>query len=172
MENDFEIVKMVPQYPVDLTALDRTYQDLQRQYHPDQFLLENEQVQQQATLQASIINDAYRRLRNPLTAAEAFFQVEFSIDALNEVTGLPEFLFHMLDMGEKIELAEKAKDIERLSQLSDILRGEIDQQYQAVTEGFNEKDKDKAAVGITHWKYLKKALDNLEEKIDIIVSSL
>ena len=172
MNDDFQTLAITPEFPVDLMMLDRAYRSLQVKYHPDQFLLESEQTLQEATLKASAINDAYRRLKTPLSAAEAFFAYQFDPEYLMHVTGLSEFLFYMLDIGEKIELAASKKDLEQLNHLSDELHQKIDQNYQNLIDGFSEQDQEKTGLAITHWKYLKKALDTLEEKIGIFTLAL
>ena len=165
-DNDFAILGVTPQFPVDRALLDEAYRNLQRRYHPDRFLQEDLDTQQRATLYASQINDAYRRLKNPIDCAESFFSIRFEGNLLETVTGKPEFLFHMLDMGEQIESALEKKDAQALNQLSAQIQKEIDLVCDEVKSGFEQNAAERVAISIAHWKYLRKNLDNLADHLD------
>ena len=170
--NDFEKLGVMPQFPMDMTLLDQAYRALQMRYHPDQFLMQDAQTQQRATLYASEINDAYRRLKNPISCAEAFFAYQFDAALLQQAKGEGAFLFYILELAEQIELAEKNKDLEQLKQVSDQTKQAVQKTQQVVRAGFEQKKAIETATAIAHWKYLKKSLDNLTDKMDTLLSNL
>ena len=76
MTNYFELFQLPIKLPIDSGQLTVNYQQLQRQYHPDNFAqaTDNEKV---AIIQKSaMINDGYQTLKNPLKAAEYLLSLQ------------------------------------------------------------------------------------------------
>ena len=170
-QNDFEILGIAPRFPIDRSELDRAYRDLQMKFHPDHFVLEEAHVQQKATLYASEINDAYRRLRSPMGCAEAYFLVRFDHELLEKVTGDIAFLSYMLELSEQIEKGVGTNDIGTLNSISDVIDKKIKEVRSAVTDGFTDDDAIRTATAIAHWKYLEKSHEHLAEQSEVLIAS-
>lgn len=65
--NDFELFGLEPQYRLERADLDARWKRLAAQVHPDRHLGEGAAAQAQAMQWALRVNEAYRRLRDPLT---------------------------------------------------------------------------------------------------------
>lgn len=67
--SDFELFGLPERFDVDLGALDAKWKQLQGAAHPDRFATETAAAQRIAMQWAVRINEAYRRLKNPLARA-------------------------------------------------------------------------------------------------------
>ncbi len=64
--NDFELFGLEPRYRLDRAELDARWKRLAAQVHPDRHLGQGAAAQAQAMQWALRVNEAYRRLRDPL----------------------------------------------------------------------------------------------------------
>lgn len=71
----FSILSIEPSFALDLPDLERIYLETQQQIHPDR-LKTSPLAQQAATRLSSQVTQAYRRLKDPLTRAEALLQAK------------------------------------------------------------------------------------------------
>src|SRR5262245_27714621 len=55
---------------IDLVALEKTFHDLSRKYHPDYFSTASPAEKTQAVRMTALLNDAYRTLRHPIRRVE------------------------------------------------------------------------------------------------------
>ena len=55
---------------IDEAELEKTFYALSRQFHPDYFMNANDREQQASVERSSMLNDAYRVLRDPVTRAK------------------------------------------------------------------------------------------------------
>jgi len=61
---------------IDLPALERNFHRLSRKLHPDLYAQASPQEQQWSLDQTSLLNDAYRTLKNPITRTEYLLKLE------------------------------------------------------------------------------------------------
>jgi molecular chaperone HscB len=61
---------------IDLSALERSFYRLSRKLHPDVYAQAAPQEQQWSLDQTSLLNDAYRTLKNPVTRTEYLLKLE------------------------------------------------------------------------------------------------
>jgi molecular chaperone HscB len=61
---------------IDLAQLERTFYRLSRKYHPDVYATKPPQEQQWSLDQTSLLNDAYRTLKNPVSRTEYLLRLE------------------------------------------------------------------------------------------------
>jgi molecular chaperone HscB len=61
---------------IDLSALERSFYRLSRKLHPDVYAQKSPQEQQWSLDQTSLLNDAYRTLKNPITRTEYLLKLE------------------------------------------------------------------------------------------------
>src|SRR5215813_10189618 len=66
----FEVFGMPRILGIDLVALEKTFHDLSRKYHPDYFSTASPAEKTQAVRMTALLNDAYRTLRNPVRRVE------------------------------------------------------------------------------------------------------
>ena len=119
-QNYFELLGLPISYAMDMALLDRNYRKLQSEVHPDRFVSASSNEQLQSIQLATLVNDAYRILKNPTTRARYLLQLR-GIETLEESnTAMPaDFLMLQMEWREAAEDAEEANDIPALETLLD-----------------------------------------------------
>jgi len=72
----FEIFSLPRKLTIDTAALEKHFYKLSRQYHPDRFASKSAAEQEAATEQSSLLNDAYRALKDPIRRTEYLLELE------------------------------------------------------------------------------------------------
>jgi molecular chaperone HscB len=60
---------------IDLAALEKTFHELSRKYHPDYFITAAPAEKTQAVRMTALLNDAYRTLRHPVRRVEYLLSI-------------------------------------------------------------------------------------------------
>ena len=68
-DSDFDIFGLPCQFELDSAALSASYLRLQNQTHPDRFANSSAQEKRLAVQWATRVNEAYKRLQNPMERA-------------------------------------------------------------------------------------------------------
>ena len=66
MPNYFELFNLPVQFAIDRNSLDNAYREIQNLVHPDRFVTATEAEKRTAMQWATMANDAYQILRDPL----------------------------------------------------------------------------------------------------------
>jgi molecular chaperone HscB len=74
--NYFEVFGLPKVLNLDLKALEKTFHELSRKYHPDYFTTAPAEERQRALQMTATLNDAYRTLRHPVRRVEHLLQIE------------------------------------------------------------------------------------------------
>lgn len=72
----FEVFALPPKLRLDTAALEKSFYRLSREYHPDRFASKPAAEQDAATERSSLLNDAYRVLRDPIRRTEYLLETE------------------------------------------------------------------------------------------------
>jgi molecular chaperone HscB len=72
----FTFFGLLPKLNLDVAALERDFYDLSRKLHPDLNAKAGSQEQEWSLEQSSMLNDAYRTLRDPIKRTEYLLQLE------------------------------------------------------------------------------------------------
>jgi molecular chaperone HscB len=72
----FDVFALPKKLALDTAKLEREFYRLSRKLHPDVYARAGEQEQQWSLEQTSLLNDAYRTLKNPLTRTEYLLKLE------------------------------------------------------------------------------------------------
>src|SRR5678816_3709235 len=99
--NYFEVFGLPRVLSLDLKALEKTFHELSRRYHPDYFTTAPAEERQKALQMTATLNDAYRTLRHPVRRVEHLLQVEgFKPDG----SKVPKsFLMEVFEINEQLE---------------------------------------------------------------------
>lgn len=111
----FSLFGIAPQLALDLPELQRQFYVLSRQYHPDRFARAAAGQQEYALQFTSMLNDAWRTLKDPNTRAEYLLQLsglETGDSRANPVP--PELLEEVFELNMALEEARDGdKDAEK-----------------------------------------------------------
>jgi molecular chaperone HscB len=72
----FEFFSLPPKLVVDTEALEKSFYALSRKLHPDRFAGKSVAEQEAALKQSSLLNDAYRILKDPIARTEYLLKLE------------------------------------------------------------------------------------------------
>lgn len=113
--NDFELFELPQRFELDRSELDTRWKLLQRQVHPDQFVSQGPAEKRLAIQWSVRINEAYQRLKTPLSRAAYICELNQSPVRAEDNTSMPpEFL--MLQMQWR-EALEEARGVDALTSL-------------------------------------------------------
>ena len=116
-ENDFVLFGLPEQFRQDRPAIDARWKELQREAHPDKFAAQGASAQRVAMQWSVRINEAYKRLKDPLARAAYLCELRgASIDAENNTAMPADFLMEQMEWREALEEAASADDFEVLAQ--------------------------------------------------------
>jgi molecular chaperone HscB len=126
--NCFEVFGLTPTFNVDKISLTKKYQELQKQYHPDNFVGVGSEQQLLAVSMSAYINHAYNTLRSPLLLTLELLKLNNIELNLSENTSLaPEFLIMQMEIHELIEEASQNKAIDALDRIeTDLVKKQHD----------------------------------------------
>ncbi len=118
--DDFALFGLPRRFSLVRADLDTRWREAQSQVHPDRFVRSSPQEQRVAMQQSVRVNEAYRRLRDPLRRAAYLCELRGApIDAERNTAMPPEFLMHQMQWREALDEAESPEALERLD--SDVI---------------------------------------------------
>jgi molecular chaperone HscB len=113
---DFEIFNLPQRFALDTAALDDAWKTLQRQAHPDRHTSDSAQQQRQAMQWSVRINEAYQRLKSPITRAAYLCELRSVAIRAEDNTAMPgAFLMQQMEWREALDEADDASDLDALS---------------------------------------------------------
>ena len=74
--NYFEFFSLPPKLAIDTAALEKSFYALSRRLHPDRFAAKSAEEQDAALRESSLLNDAYRTLKDPVARTEYLLKLE------------------------------------------------------------------------------------------------
>ena len=164
MTNYFELFQLPIKLPIDSGQLTVNYQQLQRQYHPDNFAqaTDNEKV---AIIQKSaMINDGYQTLKNPLKAAEYLLSLQ-GVDVATEQNIIhdADFLMEQFSLREKLDDIESQNNIELLDDFHSEISQREKQVYQQLLGDISQQNWQAALNQIYKIRYLARLIEQIEK---------
>lgn len=120
---DFELFGVSPKFAQDVAALDARWKELQRQVHPDKFATQGAAAQRVAMQWSARINEAYRRLKDPLKRAAYLCELNGSpIEAENNTAMPAAFLMQQMELREGLDDASTPEELAQIANLSESMR--------------------------------------------------
>lgn len=117
MANPYELLGIRPAFALDPALLEQRQRELNRVLHPDRHAFRTPAERREALGRAMDVNQAFRRLRDPASRAEALFEL-LGAESLDERSiSDPLLLSEMLDQREQLDEIRRSKDAARLAEL-------------------------------------------------------
>jgi molecular chaperone HscB len=114
--NDFELFGLAPRFEQDRAAIDGRWKDLQREAHPDRFAAQGAAAQRVAMQWSVRINEAYRRLKDPLKRAAYLCELNAAPVNAEDNTAMPAaFLMQQMEWREALDDARDAVELDGLA---------------------------------------------------------
>ena len=106
----YEALDLKPILALDLEDVKRRFYERSRQWHPDRFSRAGKEAQDKALEMSSVLNDAFRTLRDPVARADYFLE-ERGITASKAPP--PELLEEVFDLNMALEELREGDDSAR-----------------------------------------------------------
>ncbi len=114
-DDDFTLFGLPERFALDTTALDARWRALQAEVHPDRFAADGAAAQRVAMQWAVRVNEAYRRLKDPLKRAAYLCERRGApIDAENNTAMPADFLVQQMAWREALDEAGGLAAVEAL----------------------------------------------------------
>src|SRR3569832_2662718 len=135
-DNDFQLFGLPERFTQDRPAIDVRWKELQREAHPDRFASQGAAAQRVAMQWSVRINEAYKRLKDPLERARYLCELRGSpIDAENNTAMPVDFLAEQMEWREALEEARSTGDVDALEATLRKARSECLERIETLLDG-------------------------------------
>lgn len=160
---DFELFDLPARFAQDAAQLDARWKDLQRQVHPDRFAAQGAAAQRVAMQWSARINEAHRRLKDPLKRAAYLCELQGApIDAENNTTMPADFLLQQMALREALDDADSEAAMADVDRESASLQRDLLQTLQQQLDV--EQDWPAAAQSVRALMFLDKLAGEIDRK--------
>jgi len=167
--NHFQLFGLPEHFRVEPGALDRAYQELQSDVHPDRYATAGV-TEQRLALQASArVNEAYRSLKDPVARAQYLLSLH-GVNAVDETdTRLPlEFLERQLERREAASDAAANGDIAGLERILEEVQAEARALEAGVASLLDEKAWDGARGPVRELRFVTKVVADIDAMLAMV----
>ena len=163
--SDFELFDLAPCFAQDSGAIEARWKELQREVHPDKFSTEGAAAQRVAMQWSVRINEAYRRLKDPLKRAAYLCELRGEpVNAENNTAMARDFLMQQMQWREELEDATSIDELDRLAAQVASARLELLQQCARLLD---EKQDYKAAVQqVRALMFIERFASDVQSRLD------
>ena len=124
-QNHFDLFGLAQSFGIDVAQLEQQYRALQTLVHPDKSAHLPDAEQRLAMQRATLVNEAYQTLRNPLCRARYLLSLHgVDIQEENNTLMPPDFLLAQMEWREAVSEARQARDAAALDGLEARLQRE------------------------------------------------
>ena len=128
----FAFLGLPKKLKLDESALEKTFYSLSRRFHPDYFMNASGRERQDSLERSSLLNDAYRTLRDPVRRTEYLLSLEGYKEA--EKKAPPDLLEEVFELNMQIEELKAARKMADEDEI-----GEAREALEEALAGLNEK---------------------------------
>jgi molecular chaperone HscB len=171
MTSPFEVLGVPAQFALDEHELEKRHRELSRALHPDRYARRPGSERRQALSRAVSVNEAFRKLRDPLSRAEALLEALGDASAEgHEPKPSPALLLGIMEQREALAAAREARDRARIEALLASAGKRVDELLDALADAFIEQPVDSTRVRqlLSELRYLRR----LQEEAGALVDDL
>ena len=166
-DDDFTLFGLPPRQALDRAELDARRRDLQAQVHPDRFAAEGAGAQRLAMQWAVRINQAWQRLKDPLSRGAYLCELRgVPIDAERNTAMPAAFLMQQMEWREALDAAAGTAAVERLDAAIDA--EEQAMHAQLVTLLDTRGDTAAAAAQVRALMFVARFRHDIERRLDTL----
>ena len=166
-DSDFVLFGLPERFAIDRPDLDARWRRLQATAHPDRFAAEGATAQRLAMQWSVRINEAYRRLREPLTRAAYLCELRGAPIAAHSNTAMPgDFLMQQMAWREALEEADSDAALAALD--NEVRAAERDLLAQVATLLDLEPAPTLAAERVRALMFINRFRSDLTERLDAL----
>jgi molecular chaperone HscB len=166
-DDDFTLFALPRRFAIDTDALDARRRALQSQVHPDRFAADGAAAQRAAMQWSMRVNEAYRRLRDPLLRAATLCELSGVPVDLHDNTAMPPaFLMQQLAWREALDEARDLAAVEAIDGAVESARREMLAQLARQID--DEGDMAAAARTVRALMFVARFRDDLASRLDAL----
>lgn len=163
--NDFELFGLPERFAQEPAAIDARWKELQREAHPDRFAAQGAAAQRVAMQWSVRINEAYRRLKDPLQRAAYLCELRGApIDAENNTAMPAKFLIEQMEWREALDDAADEGALDALEQQLHASRGEVLRDIERLLD--RENDAAAAAQQVRALMFIERFGRDVEDRLE------
>lgn len=161
----FELFGLKPVFDLDPAQLHSEQQRLQATYHPDRFVTADERERRLSVQMASLINQAYETLRDPVKRSRYLLEINgASIPDDSATTSDAAFLMEQIELREEIEACRHSEDaLSRCEQIETRLDHRAAELARDFVIHFNAADFDAALAASRKMQFIQRIQHQLAE---------
>ncbi|WP_392561585.1 Fe-S protein assembly co-chaperone HscB [Orbus sturtevantii] len=161
--NYFVLFQLPLTLPIDMVKLNTQYQQLQRQFHPDNFALVPDHEKALILQKSATINFAYKTLKDPLKAAEYRVSLEnIDVDAEHDTIRDSDFLVEQFELREMLDEIENRHDWSALDKFYDEIIQRNKDTYGTLLRAMEQSDWQTSKTIIYRLRYLARLIEQIE----------
>ena len=164
-DDDFALLGLPRRQALDRAELDERWRRLQAEVHPDRFAAEGAAAQRVAMQWALRVNEAYRRLKDPLTRAAYLCELAgVPVEAESNTAMPPAFLMQQMQWREALEEAHGLADVQALEdEVLEAERAQLQQVQQLLDEAGDARA---AAAQVRALMFVQRFRQDIERRLD------
>ena len=165
-DDDFALFGLPQRHALDRAELDARRRDLQARVHPDRFASEGAAAQRLAMQWAVRVNEAYQRLKDPLSRAAYLCELRgVPIDAERNTAMPTAFLMQQLQWREALDDAASPAEVQALD---DAVARDESSLMAALTEQLDyQTDTHAAAAQVRALMFVARFRQDIERRLDV-----
>lgn len=163
--DDFELFGLKRQFQQDAAELELRWKSLQRQAHPDKFAAHDASAQRLAMQWSARINEAYRRLKDPIRRSAYLCELQGNPINAESNTAMPgAFLMQQLHWREALD---EARDENAVLALQAEVESALAQELGRVARAIDvERQFDQAVLGVRALMFIERFLQDVARRLD------
>jgi molecular chaperone HscB len=167
-DDDFTLFRLPQRFAIERTAIDARWRALQAEVHPDRHATQGPAAQRVAAQWSMRINEAHRRLRDPLVRAATLCELRGAkVDAERNTAMPPAFLQQQLAWREALD---DARDVQAVRALDDgvaaqerSMLGELERLLDS-----DESDPAAAAAQVRALMFVARFREDIDRRLDAL----
>ena len=165
--SDFELFGLAQKFSQDRAAIDARWKQLQKEAHPDKFAAQGVSAQRVAMQWSVRINEAYQRLKDPLSRAAYLCELHgAAVNAENNTAMPASFLMQQIEWREALD---EAKTAESIHQISDLTNEFMRDQLSKIEQSIDIQNDFKAAVEhVRSLMFVERFGTEVEARLDLL----
>lgn len=166
-DNDFVILGIAQQFAQLDADLQQRWKSLQTQMHPDRFAAQGDAAQRLATQWSVRINEAYQRIKNPLSRAALLCELAgVPVNAETNTSMPTHFLVQQMQWREQLE---EAQSFEQVEQLREMVTGERTSLLVMLADVIDKNGNYEQAVQeVRRLMFIERFLKDIDTKLDTL----
>jgi molecular chaperone HscB len=175
----FDTLGMEPSFSLDIAQLSRRKRELSAQLHPDKFVGRAASERRQALGRAIEVNEAHRRLVDPLSRALVLLErLGLSEVEGKEAAAPPALLMEMMEARENLRGAGRAGDLAKVEALAGVMRARQQATFLELERGFAAALETRVSAESSEAKHLQQKVAELRyfqrffDEVDAILDEL